>query len=879
MLKIYRLFFIKKQILLSLFFGLGISCLPSQFLTTINAQSTVPLSLASKTNVSCNGANDGTIRLTPAGNISTIISETGDATNDLLQPIATATDSQGNVYVVGKNSNNVFKITPAGVVTQIINANGNGISPLSQPENGLAVDANDNVYVSGTNSHNVFKITPTGNITEIINSLGDGVHPFLGGQEIAIDPTGNIYVAGSTTNNVFKITPQGSISQIIDESGDGSNVLSAPESLTTDTNNNVYVVGINSWNAFKITPAGVITQIIDATGDGSNTLSFANDIVTDQTGNVYVSGNGSNNVFKITPTGVITQIFDSAGDGMNTAAGISSLAINAAGSLFVGASGTRNIFEVVPNGTITQIMDALGDGTNPLLATHLSIATNDVLYVAGSSGNNFVFKVRLDGSSGISYSINGINFQVSNEFMELAAGNYTVTAKNEFAQTSKLNVSIIQPTVTTLSIESIACGTANKGSIIVSAQGGTAPFMYSRDNGTTFQASDTFNGLAAGNYQIVVKDNKDCLTTAQQVSVADCILPFTINLSGDISFAEGTGGTNIQTFTITRSQSTVGAISVNFVIYPYGVDPVDAADFVTNPFGGQTINFADGEATKTVSINVTTDAAIEKGETCLAVIQDVTGGGIYENSYLELTITDDDSPEVGIAGDDIMRSCETTVGIGSFDFETVPTSGSWRIVSGTGGSFENRNELLTSFTGVMGTSYLLEWSDSNGADEVCVSFDGDTDDDGIQDCYDRCPLFDDNIDTDMDGAPDACDCDPNNANDATLTLPDGTMMSGVIPSDRYESSGTITSTGTVESGSDVTYKAAVSITLNAGFEVESGALFYAHIAPCTFNPDYEVPASTNEEVTERFSESETTPLPTTLRVTAQPNPTSNIVQI
>jgi len=52
----------------------------------------------------------------------------------------------GNVYVAGKESDNVFKITPAGLITEIIDAAGDGTSPFSFAQ-GIAVDGAGNVYV------------------------------------------------------------------------------------------------------------------------------------------------------------------------------------------------------------------------------------------------------------------------------------------------------------------------------------------------------------------------------------------------------------------------------------------------------------------------------------------------------------------------------------------------------------------------------------------------------------------------------------------------------------------------------------------------------------------------------------------------------------
>jgi uncharacterized membrane protein len=52
----------------------------------------------------------------------------------------------------------------------------------------------------------------------------------------------------------------------------------------------------------------------------------------------------------------------------------------------------------------------------------------------------------------------------------------------------------------------------SNGSIVASATGSTG-FTYSI-NGTTFQASGTFNNVAAGNYTVTAKDGSGCTKTA-----------------------------------------------------------------------------------------------------------------------------------------------------------------------------------------------------------------------------------------------------------------------------------------------------------------------------------------------------------------------------
>jgi large repetitive protein len=64
------------------------------------------------------------------------------------------------------------------------------------------------------------------------------------------------------------------------------------------------------------------------------------------------------------------------------------------------------------------------------------------------------------------------------------------------------------------------CYGATTGSILVQPVGGTAPFVYSKDNGATFGTDSLFANLAAGTYQIVVKDAKNCVyATTSTVTV------------------------------------------------------------------------------------------------------------------------------------------------------------------------------------------------------------------------------------------------------------------------------------------------------------------------------------------------------------------------
>jgi len=119
-----------------------------------------------------------------------IIDNTGDGGgNTLSLAREIATDSSGNVFVTGQNSDNAFKITPGGAITQIIDATGDGVgNTLSEPFV-VATDSSGNVFVSGFGSNNAFKLE---------------LQALIGGTSIPIDTT-TLLIAGFNANSIWMI--------------------------------------------------------------------------------------------------------------------------------------------------------------------------------------------------------------------------------------------------------------------------------------------------------------------------------------------------------------------------------------------------------------------------------------------------------------------------------------------------------------------------------------------------------------------------------------------------------------------------------------------------------------------------------------------------
>ncbi|MFC5284084.1 Ig-like domain-containing protein, partial [Pedobacter alpinus] len=117
------------------------------------------------------------------------------------------------------------------------------------------------------------------------------------------------------------------------------------------------------------------------------------------------------------------------------------------------------------------------------------------------------------GTGNLQYSLDGTTFLANNTFANLTAGNYTFTVKDENNCIKTFPINIIEPTLLTLTGANtpILCH-GETSTVTLTGTGGTENLQYSLD-GTTFQASNTFANLVAGNYTFTVKDENNCIKT------------------------------------------------------------------------------------------------------------------------------------------------------------------------------------------------------------------------------------------------------------------------------------------------------------------------------------------------------------------------------
>lgn len=223
------------------------------------------------------------------------------------------------------------------------------------------------------------------------------------------------------------------------------------------------------------------------------------------------------------------------------------------------------------------------------------------------------------GTPPLSYSINGgTTYQPSNVFTGLGGGTYTVIIRDALgciSATQTITLAPVNSLTQTVTKTDANCTTS--GSITIAASGGgTPPYQYSINGGSTYQSSNTFTGLAAGTYTVITRNPVTQCTATQQVTIT-----FTNNLTMN----------NIAGGTICRGASFTPQVSSNAASYSWspsaGVSNTTIANPVLSPQNTTTYTVTGtlGSCTiqRTVTVTVFEGATANAGPDAIILTGDV----------------------------------------------------------------------------------------------------------------------------------------------------------------------------------------------------------------------------------------------------------------
>ncbi|NOT73496.1 MAG: hypothetical protein HOP08_01120 [Cyclobacteriaceae bacterium] len=198
----------------------------------------------------------------------------------------------------------------------------------------------------------------------------------------------------------------------------------------------------------------------------------------------------------------------------------------------------------------------------------LTVAVTATSTSPGLNQSNGQVVASATGGSGFTFSINGGAFQTTGTFNGLAAGNYSITAKNSNGCTGTTQVAIgsTNPCVgVTVMVTGTVTGATvgqSDGSITASAAGGSG-FTFNLNNGS-YQTNGTFIGLPAGNYTIGAKNSSGCLGSAAfTISSVNPCAAISLTIASTVVASNNCVTPGTGTITATASGSTGFMYNIN----------------------------------------------------------------------------------------------------------------------------------------------------------------------------------------------------------------------------------------------------------------------------------------------------------------------------
>ena len=379
---------------------------------------------------------------------------------------------------------------------------GSGINTVVAVTNGTcAISSNGSIEVTPLNGTAPYAYTLDGGTPQagnIFNNLADGDHTVL-----------------VSDANGCKVD----ITRTIVSTGLDASAATSQASCPTSTDGTITVITTNGTTPFTYVLDGGTPQtsnIFNAVGTGMHSIKVVDAKLCSTTFNTFVGAgpylpstfattnavcaNINDGVVTINPTGVAPFSYT-----------LNPIAVTQASATFT---------NLAPGAYTYTFSDATGcTGTGSFTITsNPALKTPSVKTMPLCNGNNSG-KIIFNPAGGVApyqYALSPFtNYQISNTFANLIAGSYLFRIKDKEGCTKDTTIVLAQPPVLNAAAVSNTPATCNgnDGIITINANGGTAPYQYSLNNGTTYSPLNTLVAPSVGTFaNIKIKDANGCIT-------------------------------------------------------------------------------------------------------------------------------------------------------------------------------------------------------------------------------------------------------------------------------------------------------------------------------------------------------------------------------
>ena len=689
--------------------------------TVVVTEPTAITLTTSNTNVSCNGANDGTVSVLAIGGTGTYTYNWNTTPNQTTQ---TANNLSGGLYEVTVTDVNSCTATDT-------------VSVYEPPLVAFTSTATNVNCFGGSDGTITFTNTTTGSAS--LQYSIDGGTTFQTNNTFTGLTAGTYTPVASFVNGNCPIT-------------ETDVIITQPDSITLTTSSiNITCNGANDGTA-TVTASG-----------GTGTLSYAWSTTPVQTttsvsnlaaGTYYVTVTDANNCSKVDSV-VITE--PSAITYISTPTNLSCNSDNSGSITLNAIGGTGTLTYNWSNGGTTATISNLAAGTYTFTITDASncfevdsvTVTEPTPLTSSTSSTDISCFGANDGTGTVTpsggtapYTYLWSNTMTNVTATNLGSGTAYVIVTDANLCTTIDSVSIAEPTQITTSVTGTdaSCNGLTDGTAVVTATGGVPTYTYTWD-GTL--ASDTINTLGAGWHYVVVTDATGCTALDSVLTNEPAPIVLSTSMTGVSCF-----GSNNGTATVTATGGAGG------FSYQWNTNPVQTTATAVNLITGTyavTVTDANG-CFNVDSVNVTTPAALVislagtdvdcYGSSTGSVITTTTGGtGTYTYAWSNgatsanlvnvpagiytVTVTDANGCNIDQNIDIIQPAAALTVIIDKT--EVSCNGGNDGTATGfvTGGTApyqynwsSNPQQVTPTATGLSAGTYNLTVTDANGCQEV-----------------------------------------------------------------------------------------------------------------------------------------------------------------
>lgn len=413
----------------------------------------------------------------------------------------------------------------------------------------ISLQVSANGCTSSTTTQNITFPTPiTTNINKTDAACGNNNGSATVNISGGITPYQVLWSNGQTTTTINNLAAGSYTVTVTDNFGCtqvASTTISNIGAPTVIANviNNVSCNGLhNGKAAFTATGTGTINYIWSNGVSGSGTNNVVSVIDTLTAGTYFITVNDQNNCqtvssITITEPDILNPLYNSVNV---TCFGLTN------GSITMQVTGgTPNYTYSWAHGSTQAIQTMLAAGTYNVTVTDshqctayqtITITQPDSIIINANIAditcfgeNNGVIQTVVSG--GVApYTYQWSNGSNASTLSNLSAGTYVLNLTDANGCNAGYSATLNQPQPLDIQIQSfpVTCAGYHDGSILTTVSGGTPPYTYLWNNGTTI---DNLMATAAGNYEVTVTDDNGCSAIASDAIFEP--MPLIVTLSSN----------------------------------------------------------------------------------------------------------------------------------------------------------------------------------------------------------------------------------------------------------------------------------------------------------------------------------------------------------